>query len=461
MIRALAILLVSCVAAFGQAFSFNDLAWMSQGGIVNSSFDALDNYNVGPLQSLNSSDTANLGANFTAGYVVSPTFPYRLWDLLTNSTYSGALTALNGGADDNAETVVYWNGTFVAEIFTLQPVATATLAGNNVTLTATAPLATAYQWKKNGSSVVGATLSSFTLSSVSSSDWADYKVTATCPSAGGNFDSDTVNVAIVDTTTVSNWVTLCGINGGTLTSNTIYAVNVFWNGMITDGIDTDMYSVNCYVPDHLQSCLTPLVNIGGPTIWVNNGPFVSGDLTVNGLISSGGGTKYLDTGIKDSTTFSSVNDVGFTIYFSATPSDGGLIGIITPDVSGGYMLNANRSGNAQWYDYGPSSGGLGNLHATSPGPGYYCGVRTASNAEAFYFASSGSAHAALATGSTAPGEALVGINVYIFNCNGTSVPTTNKRISYTSISKGLTSTKSSHQYNRVQTLRTTLGGGFQ
>jgi len=350
-----------------------------------------------------------------------------------------------------------------ANPFSSSPVNTQVVIGNNATMNGTLDsrisASPAYQWSKNGVNIVGATQSSYTVNNAALSDFDNaYQLNATV--SGVVYHSLPAQLATVTTATVSNWVNMAYLNGSTLvSSNTIWGVDQFWNGMITDGIDTDMYSVNCYVPDNLIACLTPLVNIGGPNMWVNNGPFVSANLTVNGLISDG--TKYLDTGIKDSTTFSSVNDIGFTIYFSATPSDTGLTGIITPDDQGGYMLQANRSGSASWFDYGPASGGAGNLHATSPGPGYYCGVRTASNAEAFYFASSGSAHAALATGSTAPTEALVGINVYIFNCNGLSVPTTNKRISYTSISKGLTSTKSSHQYSRVQTLRTTLGGGFQ
>jgi hypothetical protein len=336
---------------------------------------------------------------------------------------------------------------------------TPAVIGNSATIKVTTSLSSpTYQWKVNGTAIAGATQSSYTIGTVALSDFGDYVCAVT--SGGLTYPSTPGQVATVTTTVVSNWV-LCAENvnnnGATVSSNTIWAVDQFWNGMVTDGSSSKYQAINCYVPDSFAAALTPLITVSGaPYLWINHG-FTSGQLTVNGLINSG--SEYLDTGVTDSAAFSSVNDIGFTIYFFATPSDTGLIGIITPDFSGGYMLNPNRSGNAQWYDYGPSTGGAGNLHVTSPGAGYYCGTRTASNAEAFYFANSTSAHAALATGSVAPGESLTGQNIYIFNASGLTITVTGKRISYTSISKGVTSTDSSNQYSRVRTLRLALGGG--
>jgi len=210
------------------------------------------------------------------------------------------------------------------------------------------------------------------------------------------------------------------------------------------------------VPDTFIACLTPLLNSGGPILWINHG-FLAGDVTTSGL--TGNGLKWLDTGMIDTSMFSSVNDIGFALYATGENTIA-LHGILTGDFNSGYMLQPNRSGTTQWYDYGPPTGGTGNLHATAPAVlGYFCGTRTSSSAEALYFANSSNPHAALATGSTAPSYALIGRSAYIFNDNGFSLIDT-RTLSFSSFSTGLSSSDSSHQYNRVQAMRTALGGGF-
>lgn len=334
------------------------------------------------------------------------------------------------------------------------------LFGNNATFTANGrPTPSAYQWKKNGSTIAGATQSSYTINTAALSDFGDYSCDATISAV---VYSSTGQLATVTTTTTSNWVACVAANSGAnMVSNTIWAVDQFWNGLVTDGVSSKLYSINPFVPDNLAAALTPLLQPTGVQYnYINHG-FLAADLTTNGLINTG--SKWLDTQVKDSTTFSSVNDCSFTMFDTSTANTTALNGIITADQQNGFLIMPNRSGNAQWYAYSPGNGGTGDIHATSPGAGYYCGTRTAANAEAFYFANSTHPHAALGTSSTASSYALIGQTAYLYNwdLNGVGQGSdTGRRLTYVSIGKGLTSTDSSNQYNRVQALRNALTPGL-
>lgn len=72
-------------------------------------------------------------------------------------------------------------GAATAPAFTLQPAGQSVVAGSSITLTATAtgsPTPT-YQWRRNGTAIVGATASSLVLTNVQSADAGDYTVVAT------------------------------------------------------------------------------------------------------------------------------------------------------------------------------------------------------------------------------------------------------------------------------------------
>jgi hypothetical protein len=356
-----------------------------------------------------------------------------------------------------------FQGGYYPGVITTDTTNMAVLIGNNRTMSGDAiGVASTYQWTKNGVNISGATQSSYTVSSAALSDFGTYRLVIGLI-GGGSASTTPAQLATVTTTTVSNWVNQCNIAqpGVTVSSNTIWAVDTMWNGFVTDSIDTKMLIVNCYVPDSLTACLTPLLNTGGPATWINHS-FVDSDLTVNGI--NNGGSKWVDTGLTDSAIFSSASSVGCTIYVYAQTSSTGLEGLITGDDNGGLMFSADRSGNTQFYDYGPATGGVGNLHVGFPGAGtglgYYCGTRTGASAEALYFANSGSAHAALATGSSSTTYALVGVDLADFNLVSLAL-VVNETHSYTSFTKGMTITDSSNQYNRVQSMRTALGGGFR
>jgi len=499
----LALLLTAC-SCLGQGFTFYDLPFMA-GGKPLSSVDLLTTYSPGQiLPGLNGSDSVTQnGATFAGPYVSRTAYiGVRMTDQLTSYTPTASIVGLSDGtgtwlgsgqayasrtaylktlavddltsyvasgqAVDSLNGGTGWAGAYQGTVSWTQPTNAITLSGGSATFVAAVTgvgTLTSWQWKKNGTAIAGATQSSYVLSGAGASDFANYTVDGT--STRGTFTSPNALLAVVTTTTVSNWLcvaeNIAPASPTAIASNTVWAVDTFWNGIVTDGLDSKLYSVNVLVPDNLSAALTPLLNTGGPSVWVNHG-FVSGDLTVNGLIGDAS-AKYVDTGIKDSTTFASVNDVSFTVYAYSINGGGGLQGIASGDDNSGFMIMPSRSGNTQWYDYGAGNGGTGTIHVSNPGAGYFCGTRTASNADAIYWANSGNAHASVVTGSSTPAYALIGQNVYIWGWDAAGSPFggvyIGDRYSYASIGKGLTSTDSSHQFSRVQTLRTALGGGFQ
>jgi len=393
----------------------------------------------------------------------------------TLSTNSMGFTAFCSTALTFAEDAIVYNAVqafrqamgFVAGSITTQPTNGVVLTGNSKTLAVVAGNSpTAYQWSKNGVNIGGATQSSYTIASASASDWGNYNCRVTYAN-GENEISATAAVPVVTTTTVSNWVVQVVVNGGAwVSSNTIYAVNNYWDGMIADSLDSKVYVVNCYVPDNLTAALTPLVSGPGNVLWVNHA-FVSGDLTINGLTGNGS-TKYLDTGFNPSTGIVSADDCGLSLYSYTTA--GGTVRSVGAYVIGspgnGFLLDAKASDISG----GTANGEIGqdavSVAATSQGPGFYAINRTGNTDSRFYFASSGSAFAQLgSTMTTARTGTFPNGNVNDFSLNipgfSSNFDPCSDTHSYTSIHKGFDSPNQQKEYNRVQTLRTTLGGGFR
>jgi hypothetical protein len=85
----------------------------------------------------------------------------------------------------------------------------------------------------------------------------------------------------------------------------------------------------------LQQLLLPLLVGGGNDPWTNSN-FISGDLTINGLVGDGF-SKALNTGIIPSTCYPNANSAGLTIYNSTasngTEVDMGCLTLIRTDFS--------------------------------------------------------------------------------------------------------------------------------
>lgn len=252
----------------------------------------------------------------------------------------------------------------------------------------------------------------------------------------------------------ANWAAQVVSNGGAAPSvSTQLAITKFQSGLVKSGLDAYMVAWNAFVPDNLIASITPQLQGPGSTPWTNHN-FVSGDLTINGLLGDGA-TKYLDSGVQPQTPFSGLSNDGLTAYLSASGT--------------GFLAGCDNGGAAQqialtqgaFYSWTFAGG----ISAVNTGwTGYVSGnITGVSGASAIYKANSTTPHAALVTGTMGAGGVTsppYKITVFCFNNNaGTSV-FSNHRLSFFAITNGLLISQSSVFYDSIQTLRTAFGGGF-
>lgn len=251
---------------------------------------------------------------------------------------------------------------------------------------------------------------------------------------------------------VSDWRARVITAGGAAPSaNTLSAAKTFLRSLLSAGILSKMLDVNIFAPDSLTACLVPLVKRYGSSTWGNVGPFVSGDLTVNGL-ESNGSTKWLNTGFVPSTAYAGSNqyDAGLTAYLYS----GDLM--IGDQAGPGAAWWHSENGSCCWHQNEL------NLHWTGT-PGYYSVNRTASNSMKQYYAKSSSAHAQVGTTVTTDNGDPLPYAVYVGASNDSNLAVQNKvtgRYSFVAFHKGLDATQSSAFYNAIQALRVALGGGY-
>src|SRR5258705_1931242 len=115
------------------------------------------------------------------------------------------------------------------------------------------------------------------------------------------------------TNEVTDWANRVVANGGSAPSaGTKTALSTFVAGCKADAIWAKIFALNCFVPDNLIACFTPLVVGSGSDPWINSGGlFVNGDLSVNGLTGNAS-NNFLNTGILPSTMPS--NLAGWSAY---------------------------------------------------------------------------------------------------------------------------------------------------
>jgi hypothetical protein len=255
------------------------------------------------------------------------------------------------------------------------------------------------------------------------------------------------------------WAKQVVTNGGYYPSSaTTTAVDTFLQGLVTDGLDTLIVSANVFAPDSLIAALTPPVHNSGPALWINHN-FVSMDLGVNGLAGDGS-TKYLDTGVLPVTAGLATTEGALIIYDydKNTTASGIEMGYGTGAADWILISNFITAGIGSFADcYNNTSGRVGLV--ASPGNGFYAQSRTGAGANALYFANSGTAFAAISSNAGA-GTGITDTAVYVFATHGPS-QYVNARISFAAVSHGLTSGQMQNLFNRVQTLRTSFGGGFR
>jgi hypothetical protein len=271
---------------------------------------------------------------------------------------------------------------------------------------------------------------------------------------------------------VVDWVNRVQINGGTKPSqNTILAVNHFYHNIASTTILGKIKSLNCYVPDNLTACLTPLINTYGNDPWTNYGSFVSADLTINGLISDGV-SKFLNTGVLG-TNYSTDSTSGLTIYGYVSGQGGDIgtydAGYTNDNGSDAAAISFHFTNNLILgflaYNFGD---GVSEYTYTpaSFGKGYLSGNRISTSDERMYFANSSNAHAQVGNTITSGTGTRGAHNIFVhavfhWNAGGTTpFGISTSRISFASIHDGLTINESSQFYNFIQSFRQQIGGGW-
>jgi hypothetical protein len=257
-------------------------------------------------------------------------------------------------------------------------------------------------------------------------------------------------------TMAQKWALQVMLNGGAAPSqSTITALDMFWNGLQMDGLDTKIIVLNAFVPDSLIAAITPFVVGVGINPWTNHN-FVAGDLTVNGL--TGNGTnKYLETGILSSTLGANLGMVSYAAVVSPVGFDFGAF-----DAARDFFIASKYSDNKSYFSSGEVRGVVG-VNPTSPGAGFYSCQRTSNTSMAAYFASSGSPFAQIGATDVAASPGYPTQTLYSLalqqNTGGPQL-WSSATISFQAITNGLSSADTQKLFNRVQTLRTALGGGF-
>jgi hypothetical protein len=265
----------------------------------------------------------------------------------------------------------------------------------------------------------------------------------------------------------NEWSTRVQNNGGAAPSGaTLTAIQVFWDGLITDGLASGIKLINIVAPDNFNAAITPLISFGGADPWANHN-FVSGDLTVNGLVGNGS-NKYLDTGQFPTDCFADSSQGGVTVYVYTTNNNTGEAEFHCAGAAG--PTNSAFGVTTDWggVTYGDifsETVNSGRISASnSLWTGYVSvnkGSLGGSVAQAIYIANSGTAHSTLVSSTTSGGSSPgASVTAFAYNNNGAIGSYSSKRLSFFAIHDGWTSAQSSNFFSRIQTLRTALGGGY-
>lgn len=268
----------------------------------------------------------------------------------------------------------------------------------------------------------------------------------------------------------ATWIAQVVLNGGATPSlATQIALSDLWKGLVADGIAGNILCLNGLVPDSSIACRTPLFRGASNILW-NLG---MGSIT--GVTSAGiqfaAGSNGLDTGFL-STTFPSNNSVGLVLYISNTP--GNATGANTYDFgvtnnSGGAALtlsyarsNTTKFPESACFNFTAGQGDIIAGAALTAG-GFLSMQRTASNAAAIYFANSTTAFGSIATSTTSGGTNnafTLGLGAGHLSDSATFGLGPGNTYSFCAMTTGMTSAQTQALFNRIQTYRSALGGGF-
>ena len=224
---------------------------------------------------------------------------YSITNVQTSNAGNYTVTVSNSAGSVTSSTATLTvNSTVTAPSITSQPTSqTVTVGGTasfSVTATGTAPLA--YQWKFNGTSISGATNSTYSITNVQTSNAGNYTVTVS--NSAGSVTSNTATLTVNSTTTApsitsqpaSQTVAVGGTASFSVTATGTAPLAYQWkfNGTSISGATSATYSIS-----NVQTS-----NAGNYTVTVSNsaGSVTSNTATLTVSTSTGSNTQYNLTG---------------------------------------------------------------------------------------------------------------------------------------------------------------------
>lgn len=262
----------------------------------------------------------------------------------------------------------------------------------------------------------------------------------------------------------NDWADRVEINGGARPStNSIDAAATFWTSILAKQFDSKILALNMVAPDNLIASITPLIVGAGNDPWTNNGPFVAGDLSVNGL-KGNAATKWLNTGINPTTAWADNTTGGLSAYcYDAwTNVNMAAMGCSTSATTNQLaLIYSNTNSLAEWrcnLDNGASRA----TSAYHRMPGFFSGNRLAAGDSKLYF---GNFHYGFFQAGTSAASAGTRPNTIISafasrDSAGVLSLLSDRRMSFFAIHDPLTSTEAEDLYGFVHTLRSSFGGGI-
>lgn len=282
----------------------------------------------------------------------------------------------------------------------------------------------------------------------------------------GNVTASAFTTPLAADGRVADWVKRVNTNGGTTPASlTLDALSDFVVDMKAASLESKMISMIPIVPDNLIAAITPLYHTAGLDPWTNTGPFVAGDLTVNGLIGNGT-TKWLDSGVNPGLVFSLGAGPlgGITIYTVTALKD--LSGGPDAAVQNGAGNNAfdfylNNNGTLQFACYDQTVNRLQVVIAT-PFAGFHSANSIFGGNRNVYTANSITAFSSIGQlnneGGVIPGGTLLFLGFRIIAVGNFAGPV--RRHSFDAVHNGYTAAEAQNLFNAVQKYRKALGGGF-
>jgi hypothetical protein len=190
----------------------------------------------------------------------------------------------------------------------------------------------------------------------------------------GHTDAIAIPSSRISTTNhpdVNNWLNTVALNGGSASSSTIAALNVFCNSIESAGLRNKFYRLNLFCGNNLQACLVPIYGAVTPDINYNNN-FISSDYNETGAsggLQGNGVSKGLLTGMSVSSFSTNFHVSTYVSVISTTTNTYDICGMNSDTnndriglgciffAAAGYVFScyqlANTPYTAQISGYGP------------------------------------------------------------------------------------------------------------